>query len=168
MNLKIEALLTEFQMESESTRRVLERVPTGQLVWRPHPTSTPLGILAMHIASLPGQLAEAMENDRVDMADGQNFVMTAKSSEEIVSAFQQSRLKFEGWLGSLEDATFEGEWRLCNGEKVLTKGSRKDIIRKVVLNHSYHHRGQLIVYLRMLGVPIPAVYGPSGDENPFQ
>jgi uncharacterized damage-inducible protein DinB len=168
MSEQIEELLKEFGEESTPTRRVLERIPEQHLLWKPHPTSTPMGILAMHVATVPGQLANALQKDEIDSGAGEGFTQSPEAVPQILTAFDRSQDDFESWIRHVDDRTLKGVWRLCHGAKVLISRPRLEIIRRVVFNHRYHHRGQLTVYLRMLGVPVPAIYGPSGDENPFQ
>jgi uncharacterized damage-inducible protein DinB len=120
----------------------------------------------MHVAIVPGALAELAASPtpaRVpDFADP-----TAKSSAELLSALEQSIAKAKKALGRMDDETLKETWRLMKGQRELFAVQRVGLLRSVMLNHWYHHRGQLTVYLRQLEVAIPSIYGPSGDENPF-
>jgi uncharacterized damage-inducible protein DinB len=159
-------MLKELDEEAVTTRRVLERVPDDQLNWRPHPTARTLGELAMHVAIVPGAIAELVASPTPaqvpDFADP-----TAKSSSELLSALEQSIAKAKKTLGGMDDERLKETWRLMKGERELFAVPRVGLLRSVMLNHWYHHRGQLTVYLRQLEVAIPSIYGPSGDENPF-
>jgi uncharacterized damage-inducible protein DinB len=163
----IDGMLQELERETLTTRRVLERVPSERLSWRPHPKARTLGELAMHIATVPAAVAElvALESpvQIPDFADPP----TPKSASELVPALDRSIAKAKTVLGGMDDATLMTTWRLMRGERELISLPRVAFLRSVMLNHWYHHRGQLTVYLRELDVPIPSIYGPSADENPF-
>jgi uncharacterized damage-inducible protein DinB len=156
-------LIAELQRESVSTRRVLERVPDDKLSWTPHPKSMSLGQLAQHIASMPGGLAQIISNPSWETRDVPR--PQAASVEEILRAHAESAATLTRKLEEWGDDGLNQEWRLVRGELTLLSLRRGDVIRFVILNHLYHHRGQLTVYLRMLDVPLPAVYGDSADER---
>jgi uncharacterized damage-inducible protein DinB len=161
----IDALLQELEQEARTTRRVLERVPEDQLGWKPHAKSMTLGQLALHVASVPGAVAEiAMQSPHPVPQFSQP---SAKSAAELVPTLDKSVAKARELLGGLDDAALMSTWRLMNGEREVMAMPRLAVLRSIMLNHWYHHRGQLSVYLRQLGVPIPSIYGPSADENPF-
>lgn len=160
------ALIQEIEQECATTRRVLERVPGDQLSWRPHPKSMSLGQLALHVATSPGFITEwALEDVR------QGGVGSAPpqpaSVAEILSAHDDGVKKARAALSTIGDAGMERMWQLKTPEGApvfsMPKGA---LIRSVALNHTYHHRGQLSVYLRLLNVPVPSIYGPSADESP--
>jgi len=159
------ALLAKLEQESQTTRRVLERVPQAQLAWKPHPKSMSLGQLALHVAVVPGNVAELVALDSIEAP---NFVHPeAATSSELVPALEASVAKARQHLGALPDAAMMATWRMRrNGADVLAM-PRAAFARSIMLNHWYHHRGQLLVYLRLLNVPVPSVYGPTADENPF-
>lgn len=161
----IDGLLQEFEQESQTTRRVLERVRDEQLEWRPHPKGRTLGELALHIATVPGAIATLAALPEVQAPDFTDPV--PKSSAELLPALDDSIAKVNAHLAGMDDATFTQLWRLKNGDQVLFEVPRGAFLRSVMLNHWYHHRGQLTVYLRALGERVPSVYGPSADENPF-
>jgi uncharacterized damage-inducible protein DinB len=162
----IDGMLQELEQEAQTTRRVLERVPDSQLSWRPHHKARTLGELALHIALVPGAVAELVASP--SPAQVPQFAdPSPKSASELIPALDQSISKAKAALGGMDDATILATWRLMNGNRELFAVPRMAILRSVMLNHWYHHRGQLSVYLRELGVPIPSIYGPSADENPF-
>ena len=159
------ALLAELEQEAHATRRVLERVPQAHLPWKPHPKSYSLGQLALHVATVPGNVAELVARDSVDAP---RFVQPeAGSTAELVPALSASVAKAKQLLGGFDDAQMAGTWRLTNGGRELMAMPRAAFARAIMLNHWYHHRGQLLVYLRLLDLPVPSVYGPTADENPF-
>jgi uncharacterized damage-inducible protein DinB len=159
-------LLQELEQEAQTTRRVLERVPQDQLGWAPHEKSMTLGELAMHVATLPGAIAELSTRSSFDVKT-QVPRPSATSTAELVAALDQSVARARVLLGAMDDAALATPWRMVNGDRELMSISRGALLRSVMLNHWYHHRGQLTVYLRQTGAPVPAVYGPSADERPF-
>jgi uncharacterized damage-inducible protein DinB len=160
-----DSLLLEFDQEAQTTKRVLERVPDDKLSWKPHPTSFSLGQLALHIASGPGQIAAAASQDT---AEAPSFAQAeAKSRQEVLETFSSSVASARSALKNMDDARLLSEWTLTRNGKALMAMPRIGFLRSILMNHTYHHRGQLSVYLRMLNVPVPSIYGPSGDENPL-
>ena len=160
-------MLEEFRAEVETTQRVLERIPAEKLTWKPHSKSMSLGQLAWHVATIPGGISRIAQQSSFDVSQG-NFVPSQPSSKaEILQAFEQSRRDGEAFLQGLTDRQAVESWRLLNrGAEVFVR-PRIGIVRTIMLNHWYHHRGQLSVYLRLLEVPVPIIYGRSADENPF-
>jgi uncharacterized damage-inducible protein DinB len=162
----IDGLLLELEQEAQTTRRVLERVPNSQLAWRPHEKARTLGELALHVAIVPGGVAELVASP--SPAQAPQFIdPSPKSASELIPALDHSIAKAKQALGGMDDPTLLATWRMMRGERELFAVPRVAVLRSVMLNHWYHHRGQLTVYLRELGVPIPSIYGPSADENPF-
>ena len=161
----IDPIVAELEQEAQTTRRVLERVPEDKLTWKPHPKSMSLGQLSLHLATAPGILAAVASQDRVE-APGFDQP-EAKSRAEILEAFTKSLATAKDLLNTIDDARAMATWTLTRNGKVLMAIPRLAMIRAILLNHSYHHRGQLTVYLRLLNVPVPSIYGPSADENPF-
>jgi len=162
----IDGLLGELEQEAATTRRVLERIPEAHLSWKPHPKSMSLGQLALHVATVPGNVAELAAMSTVPEPPA--FVQQpARSTSELVPALQDSLARARRALGSLDDAAMNGTWRLMHEGKELMTMPRVAFVRAIMLNHWYHHRGQLLVYLRLLDIPVPSVYGPTADENPF-
>jgi uncharacterized damage-inducible protein DinB len=161
-----EVLLSELEQEAHATRRVLERVPEAHLSWKPHPKSMSLGQLALHVATVPGNVAELAAQPIV--RDPPAFVQAeAGTSGELLPALDDSLARARKALEPLDDDAMRATWRMLSGETELIATPRAALVRAIMLNHWYHHRGQLLVYLRLLDVPVPAVYGPSADENPF-
>jgi uncharacterized damage-inducible protein DinB len=162
-----DSLLNELYQEAAITRRVLERVPGDKLEWRPHPKSMSLGQLAMHVASLPGNLSGLVQADEFDASQANFTPPSPDSVEEILTAHDGSLRAAQDYLGSIDEQTTRVSWRLTFKGKEVFTAPRGGVIRSLMLNHWYHHRGQLSVYLRLLDVPVPVIYGRSADENPF-
>lgn len=160
-------LLQELAAEAATTRRVLERVPESSLGWRPHPKSMSLGQLALHLATLPQQLSNFVAGDTFDFSAAAGAPPQAESHGALMAAFDASIAHAERYIGSLSDARATATWTLTDGHAPLFSAPRAGVIRSFLFNHWYHHRGQLSVYLRLLDVPVPSVYGPTADENPF-
>jgi uncharacterized damage-inducible protein DinB len=161
----IDPILMEIEQEAKVTQRVLDRVPGDKLTWKPHPRSSSLGQLAMHIAAGQGRLAEIIAKDTHEI--GNISQPQPGSQKEILEAFSQSTAAALETLKNLNDSQLMTVWTLTKGGKVLFSTPRIGFIRSILMNHFYHHRGQLSVYLRLLDVPVPSIYGPSADENPF-
>lgn len=162
----IDAMLQELEQEAKTTRRVLERIPEDKLDWRPHEKSRTLGALALHIATVPGMIAQLAASPSPVQAP--NFTEPApQSAAELAPALDASIAKAKDMLGVMDDAELMETWRFMRGERELFAVPRVAFLRSIMLNHWYHHRGQLTVYLRELNVPVPSIYGPSADENPF-
>lgn len=161
----IEAMLQELEQEGQVTRRVLERVPGDKLTWKPHEKSMSLGQLAQHIATMPGGIAELARNTPFQVPEFK--APSAASAAELIGTLDGSLAKAREVLGSMTDADLQATWRLVDGEREIWAIPVGGLLRSLMLNHWYHHRGQLSVYLRELGVPLPSIYGPSADENPF-
>lgn len=161
----IDSYLTELDHEAQTTRRVLERVPATKLEWAPHKRSMTLGHLSLHIAQLPGAIAYMATQP---MYQRPNFVQNAATSvTELIPTLDQSLAKAHECLQGMDDAQLMSTWRLLDGEREMLSVPVGVLLRNLMLNHWYHHRGQLSVYLRELEVPVPSIYGPSADENPF-
>jgi uncharacterized damage-inducible protein DinB len=161
----VEVLLQELEHEAKTTRRVLERVPGDHLAWKPHAKSMSLGQLALHVATVPGNVAEIAA--RPTFAVTAFTQASASTAAELLPALDESIAKARRVLGGMDDAELAGTWRMMHGDRELMALPRAAFLRSVMLNHWYHHRGQLSVYLRELNVPVPSIYGPSADENPF-
>ena len=160
-----DSILTELDQEAQTTRKVLDRVPNDKLAWKPHAKSYSLGQLALHVASAPGDVAAIAAQDTVEAP---NFSQPqAKSREEVLETFARSLESAKGIVTKMDDARLLASWTLTRNGKVILSMPRAAFIRSIMLNHTYHHRGQLSVYLRLLDVPVPSIYGPSADENPF-
>ena len=127
-----------------------------------------LGELALHIATIPGDFARLLSQDTFDFEGFEYQAPVLSSAADLVPALEASVAAASEWLSQLEDEAATTVWRATEGERVLVEAPRIALVRSLMFNHWYHHRGQLVVYLRQLGVPVPAIYGPSADENPFE
>ena len=161
----IDGMLQELEMEAQTTRRVLERVPDDKLAWRPHAKARTLGELALHVAQVPGNVAQIATQSPVQAPQFSD--PSPRRASELIPALDQSIAKAKSLLGGMDDQALMSTWRMMHGDRELLAIPRVAFLRSVLLNHWYHHRGQLTVYLKELDVPIPSVYGPSADENPF-
>jgi uncharacterized damage-inducible protein DinB len=161
------SLNAELTAEFPITRRVLERVPTDKLGWQPHGKSMSLGQLAQHIALIPGSIARFTQIDGFDVATRPSTYAAGESTSAILATFDQSVSAMKGALADLEDAKASATWRMTFGDREVFALPRISVMRMMCLNHMIHHRGELVVYLRLLDVPVPVVYGRSADENPF-
>src|SRR5262245_19250034 len=162
----IDGLLAELEQEAETTRRVLERIPQEHLTWRPHAKSMSLGQLALHVATVPGNVAELAAIDTIPQPPP--FVQPeAATTDDLVPSLTASVAKARRALGGFDDDKMTAMWRLQSDGRDIMAMPRVAFVRAVMLNHWYHHRGQLLVYLRLLDQSVPSVYGPTADENPF-
>jgi len=160
-----EGLLAELEQESATTQRVLERIPEDKLAWKPHEKSMTLGVLALHVARIPGTIAKAVEGDTHSF-DSYSGPAVPSTTQEILGSHNSGLAVARKYLGSLEDGRALEIWTTFYGGKEAFALPRVMAIRGMMLNHLYHHRGQLSVYLRLPNVPVPAIYGPSADEQP--
>lgn len=159
-----EPLAAELKQEAATTRRLLERVPEDKLDWKPHEKSMTLGRLAGHVAELASLLGPVLGADGLDFASGKYQPLNATSVAEILEKFDKNIADGVEGLKGLDDSRAFDKWRLSSGERVIFEGPRVAVMRGLVLNHVIHHRGQLSVYLRLLDVPLPSIYGPTADE----
>jgi len=161
------SLLPEFDLEMANTRKVLERVPEADFAWKPHAKSYSMGELAGHVASIPGWMTSTLVDDAFDVSPGgvpASFPKAA-SAKEAVAMFDEGVPAARAALEAASDAAFLESWSLlANGEPLFTM-PRVAVVRSFVMNHLIHHRAQLNVYLRLKDVPVPALYGPSADEQ---
>ncbi len=163
-----DAILAELDREAQATRRILERLPEDKLGWRPHPKSMTLGQLAMHLASAPAQGATMFEKDTLVLPAEYSESPPATSVKEIMSTLDDGLAAARHILESFDDERMAATWTVEREGKQLMALPRLAGVRAILLNHWYHHRGQMSVYLRLLDVPVPAIYGPSADEDPFK
>jgi uncharacterized damage-inducible protein DinB len=162
----IDALLPEFDREMGLTRRTLERVPDGQFDWKPHPTSVTLGRLAEHLTEMPMWATRTLDASELEASTQRPPEYTPPSTRAAVLAqFDASYRSARQHLVNKTDAEFAAPWTLKNAGKEVFTAPKAMVMRNFVLNHMIHHRAQLTVYFRMLGVPVPSIYGPSGDEQ---
>jgi uncharacterized damage-inducible protein DinB len=159
----LDAILAELAHESGTTVKVLERVPEDKLDWTPHPKSTPIGKLAWHIAVIPSRV-------HVMVRDGELDVMVVKAPPrpdtvaEIVAGYNAHIEQLRAYLSSIDDSVLKEPFTMRAGDKIIAAQKKIVALRAILLNHTYHHRGQLSVYLRLLDVPVPGIYGPTADE----
>ena len=168
-----DGILAEFNSEMATTRRTLERVPEGKNDWKPHEKSMTLGRLAGHMADLPSFAVRAFESDTFDVrpAPGapprpQPLVMTSR--QQLLEAFDSNVAAAREAISKASDEDFMKTWSIVAGGKPMMSLPKLAVVRTFTLSHLIHHRGQLSVYLRLNNELVPAIYGGSADENPFQ
>jgi uncharacterized damage-inducible protein DinB len=167
MTKMLEPMIAELGQEAVITKRILERVPADKLAWKPHAKSMSLGQLALHIANIPGGIARITKLEQFDVAAANFDPPEPRDAQEILLALEASIKSAEGYLGELSEAAAAEKWRLTANGKELSAIPRIEVLRTLMLNHWYHHRGQLSVYLRLLEVSVPVIYGRSADEGPL-
>jgi uncharacterized damage-inducible protein DinB len=156
-------LLMEFDHEMETTRKLLARVPDDRLTWTPTDKSMTLGGLAHHIAGLPAWGLHILERTRFDLSEVPSNQDQPATAHDIVSRFTDAALAARKALDK-SDAELAGPWTLTRGDEQMFSMPKSAALRSFVFSHLIHHRGQLSVYLRLIGIPVPAIYGPSADE----
>jgi uncharacterized damage-inducible protein DinB len=161
----IEPLLMEMENEAVATRRLLERVPSDKLGWKPHEKARSLGELAVHIAQTQKHISSLLQGSSYEVRAQKETV--PETSGEIVSLFDECTSSAKQLLGGMSDEDLLSNWSLMREGRPIFSMPKAGVIRMIVLNHVYHHRGQLTTYLRQLDVLLPSVYGPTADENPF-
>jgi uncharacterized damage-inducible protein DinB len=161
-----EMLLAEFEQEAQTTRKFLQRLPEDKLHWKPHAKSMSAGQLALHIAGTPGQVVQMAKADEVPMPDFSRPNPQPESVKQVLQVLDESIATFKQVLPTLSDERLQEIWRVKRDGKELMAIPRAAVLRNILLNHWYHHRGQFGVYLRLLGAKVPSSYGPSGDELP--
>ena len=161
----IQPMLMELENEAVATRRMLERVPTDKLSWKPHEKARSLGQLAVHIAETQGRVTSMLQGNSHEVSMRPEDVPS--TSAEIVSMFDEGTAAAKKMLGAMSDEDLMSNWSLLRDGKPIFNMPKAAVVRMIVLNHVYHHRGQLSTYLRELNVALPSVYGPTADENPF-
>jgi uncharacterized damage-inducible protein DinB len=162
----IEPLLKELEQEAQTTRKMLERVPTVYFDWQPHQKSMNVQRLATHIAELPGWITMAVTTDGLDFANNPYKQETVSNTAELLEYFERSLEDGRSHLRNASEETLEEAWTLRNGEEVYQVATKGEIIR-LAYCQIVHHRAQLGVFLRLLDIPIPGSYGPSADDHGF-
>lgn len=162
----MQAFISEMDMETPPTRAMLERVPAEKLEWRPHERSMSLGELALHIARIPGMVSGFLTVDEVPPPDFGD-IPSPESKDEILAALGESLETAKRTMSGIDDEAAHSMFRVVSDGTEVMSLPKVAVARAILLNHWYHHRGQLSVYLRMLDVPVPATYGASADENAF-
>jgi uncharacterized damage-inducible protein DinB len=159
-------LLPEFDQEMANTRKLLERVPDGKADYKPHPKSMELGRLAAHVAELPGWVKDTIRLEVLDLQPGQNPYV-AKSRAELLQIFDKNVTEGRTLIANATDEHLSRTWTLKFAGNAIFSMPRSQVLRGAVINHLIHHRAQLGVYLRLNGIAIPGMYGPSADEAKF-
>ena len=162
----ISLFIRELEEETLTTRKMLSRIPTDKLDWRPHPKSMPMGNLATHIAELPTWITMGFTTDQLDFAANEYTPTVVNSTQEILDVFEKSVIDGRTQLVEENANRLTEPWELRHGETILWKTDRAGVARHA-LCQMIHHRAQLGVYLRLLDIPIPGSYGPSADEQNF-
>ena len=157
-----QTLLPEFDLEMATTRRLLERVPSDKGQWKPHPKSFPLGHLAQLVATMPGWVTTTIRDTEINLATSSGY--SFEKTETLLGQFDQHVREARESIASVRDTDLDVMWSLKRGEQVLFTAPRGTVVRSHI-NHLIHHRGQLTVYLRLVDVPLPSVYGPTADER---
>jgi uncharacterized damage-inducible protein DinB len=162
-----EILLSEFDHETATARRLLDRLPDAaeRLAWRPHPKSMSLGGLATHVANLPTWTGAIVNEPFFDLAAAPPSLAEQTSRGGILGAFDENVARARGWVAGCSDAEYAARWTLRRNGQEMFSLPRGAALRTFVISHLVHHRGQLSVYLRLLDIPVPAIYGPSADEG---
>jgi uncharacterized damage-inducible protein DinB len=161
------ALIAELDAEAPVTRRVLARLPADRFDWQPHPKSFTAGQLAQHIATIPANMVRMAQLDGIDMSTRRFEYASSDGPDALLATLDASVATARAFLEGLDERAASAPWRMTFGDRELFSMPRVGLMRTLCLNHWYHHRGELIVYLRLLGVPVPVVYGRSADESPF-
>lgn len=167
MNL-VQLFVAELDREAARTRRAVERVPAGRDDWKPHPKSMPLGRLAGLVASMPSWVPLILTQDELDLTPppGSGQYQQPKADSLAAALDQHVAKAREALLATTDDFLLTTNWRLKANGKVVADDPRHIVLRDTI-NHLAHHRGQLTVYLRLLDQPVPAIYGPSADDQRF-
>lgn len=160
----IDPILDELAREGETTRRVLSRMPTEKLSWKPHKKSRSLGDLAWHVASIPARIAAMAQFEDANVLVHKQ-PPRPETAEAILESFEAGLSEAKDKLSKLTDEELRKKFHFHRGEITMARLPKIAFLRAVMLNHSYHHRGQLSVYLRLLDVPVPPIYGPTADES---
>lgn len=154
--------LAEFDQEMKATRRLLERVPSEKGEWKPHEKSFALGHLAQLVASMPGWIGRTLRQPFIDLGAEEGY--SFETTETLLRVLDENAASSREALGAVTGPELDEDWSLRHGEHVLFTDRRRNVVRQH-LSHLVHHRGQLTVYLRLLDVPIPSIYGPTADEQ---
>jgi uncharacterized damage-inducible protein DinB len=156
------ALLPEFDQEMSTTRRLLERVPSDKGSWKPHPKSFSMGHLAQLVSRMPGWITQMMKETRLDLIAAPPYSL--ESTESLLEEFDRHVREARVALDQAKDEDYSVTWSLSSGDRVFFTLPRAVVVRQTI-NHLVHHRGQLSVYLRLVDVPVPSIYGPTADEG---
>jgi uncharacterized damage-inducible protein DinB len=160
-----ESIIAEVKHEAAKTRRILERVPLDKSDWKPHEKSMAIGRLAIHIAELPTWTRYTLAHNELDFAKMDYKPPVVTTNDELVAIHEKNVADAIAVLEATPDATFQEMWTMRRAEQVFFTLPKNVVLRDFTLNHLYHHRGQLSVYLRLLDVPVPGMYGPTADDT---
>ncbi len=160
-----DSFIAELKFESSLTKKMLERVPLDKKDWKPHEKSMTIGRLATHIAEISHWASDIANIDDFDFMTAKFISHSAESIKELLEIFQNSLDKAIEDLSKMSDEDFSKTWLVRRGEQVLFNIPKKVAIRNMAISHMIHHRGQLSVYLRLLDIPVPGIYGPTADEK---
>ena len=160
-----ESFLPEFDHEMANTRKLLERIPDDKANWKPHPKSRTLGQLAIHLAFLPEWISRIVEKAEFDLSSGGFKRPEFVSTESLLSLFDENVANAIKAVSGRSDKEMLINWTFRNGEQILFSVPRTAALRSFVMNHSIHHRGQLTVYLRLIDIPLPELYGSTADTE---
>jgi|SRR3954452_11806429 uncharacterized damage-inducible protein DinB len=165
-----QTILPEFDQEMASTRKVLERVPEDKLDWKPHPKSNTIGWNANHLAEMPGWVVMTIGQPSLDIAPaGAPAYQSPKGRTrgDILAVFDKNVAAARQAISGAKDEEMDKPWSLLKGGQAMFTMPRRAVVRSFVINHIIHHRAVLCVYLRLNDVPVPGMYGPSGDDGGF-
>lgn len=160
-----DGMLMELAHEAANTRKMLERVPLDKGDWKPHDKSMSMSRLATHVAELPGWTAMTMHTDELDWEKFEYKPNLATTTEELLAKLDENVSKATAALENATDEDLMKPWTMRRGENVFFTLPKAAVIRNFSLNHLYHHRGQLSVFLRLNEIPVPGMFGPSADET---
>ncbi|GLC23623.1 DinB family protein [Roseisolibacter agri] len=158
-------MFADLANELRTTRRLLERVPADKADWKPHAKSMSLGRLAAHLAELPAFAMAILKTDQLDFAKGEYVPVPFETTEQVLGVFDERAAQMQAVVDGADWDALAKSWTLRSGDHVLLQGPKGTLLRSLGLSHIAHHRGQLAVYLRLLDVPVPSIYGPSADEQ---
>lgn len=161
-----QSLLPELQQEFASTRKMLERIPFDKWDWKPHEKSFPLGRLTDHVAELVNWLPFTLSTSELDFSKNPYQSPKSESREQLLSNFDRDVKNCLAMVEATPDEKYAETWTMRNGDQVFFTLPKLAVIRTWAMNHLIHHRAQLSVYLRLLDVPVPGMYGPTADEMP--
>ena len=160
-------ILPEFDQEMTNTRKMLERVPDNRFDFQPHPRSWKTNRLAGHIADIPGWVTHTMGTELLEMEPGQYKPFEPTTRKELMDRFDRNAHEAHDAIAAANDEQLNAIWSMRFAGKTVMTMPRLQVLRSVVLNHLIHHRAQLGVYLRLMDVAVPGMYGPSADEPIF-
>ena len=158
-------MFADLATELRTTRRLLERVPADKADWKPHGKSMSLGRLAAHLAELPAFAMAILKADQLDFSKGEYVPVPFESTEQVLGVFDERAAQMQAVVDGADWDALAKSWTLRSGDHVILQGPKGTLLRSLGMSHIAHHRGQLAVYLRLLDVPVPSIYGPSADEQ---